>query len=471
MNNILIFATTDSETSVISAFIQNLPTTFEQNVNFHYLILKDLPEHLPASTLMPKSVTQNRNDITILSSPIRMGQGGNQKIGYRYAIEKGFDLVIYLPRIETYSENTLKDIIRIWEDRKPDVIRPSRSTRRTLDSIEYKISGIEASSSHQKPCAFSVQFLSRIPFELNSDEEHFDVEIVLQACALGSAIAEFTYAQDAKAGMEPSLKAAYFWNSVKACLKYRFQRIGFFCTMQYRGLLSHDTRYSDKSSYWGSSHQRVISRLRLPARVLDLGCGPGFVSKKLKEEGCYVVGMDSMPVENYPGDKFYQVDLEKERPPTALSSFDYVLLLDVLEHLSDPERFLIQCRYSAGSEKPPTFMISTGNVAFIGVRVSLGIGFFTYGERGILDVTHKRLFTLHSFRRMLRDTGYEIRRVEGVGVPFQLVFSGFIGRCLSQCSSFLAKLRPSLFAFQIIIEASPKPHSLMLLSQLEEQGK
>lgn len=76
---------------------------------------------------------------------------------------------------------------------------------------------------------------------------------------------------------------------------------------------------------------------------------------------------------------------------------------------------------------------------------------------------HKRLFTLSSFRRMLRETGYEAVRVHGIGVPFSLVLPNRAGVWMSKVSNFLARIWPSLMAYQILIEARPKPHSLIIL--------
>jgi hypothetical protein len=169
----------------------------------------------------------------------------------------------------------------------------------------------------------------------------------------------------------------------------------------------------------------------------------------------------------YPGDDFIQLDFENGELKEDITRYDYVLLLDVLEHLSNPERFLVNCRYSMNSLKRPMFLISTGNVAFLGVRLLLAIGFFSYGEKGILDVTHKRLFTLSSFRRLLRDTGFEIGTVHGLGVPFQLVVRNPLGNLLSGISYLLARMWPSLFAYQFLIEATPKPNSYVLLNNAE----
>src|ERR1044071_10300678 len=36
---------------------------------------------------------QYRHRLTVLANPVNQGYGGNQKLGYRYAVEKGFDFV------------------------------------------------------------------------------------------------------------------------------------------------------------------------------------------------------------------------------------------------------------------------------------------------------------------------------------------------------------------------------------------
>jgi hypothetical protein len=135
--------------------------------------------------------------------------------------------------------------------------------------------------------------------------------------------------------------------------------------------------------------------------------------------------------------------------------------------LSSAESFLVSCRYSMGTVQRPKFIFSTGNVAFIGLRILLALGLFNYGERGILKVDHRRLFTLNSFRRMLQESGYDDGDVIGLGVPFHLVFNNTFGKILSSISSRLARVWPSLFAYDFLIEARPKPHSFMLLTSAE----
>jgi hypothetical protein len=68
---------------------------------------------------------------------------------------------------------------------------------------------------------------------------------------------------------------------------------------------------------------------------------------------------------------------------------------------------------------------STGNIAFMPLRFMLAFGFFNYGRKGILDKTHKRLFTVNSFRRLLKQNGFSIiADVKGFGPPIYDISRG-----------------------------------------------
>ena len=47
-------------------------------------------------------------------------------------------------------------------------------------------------------------------------------------------------------------------------------------------------------------------------------------------------------------------------------------------------------------------------------------GQFNYGKRGVLDLTHTRLFTFGSFRRLFEQAGFKVVEERGVPGPFPL---------------------------------------------------
>ena len=84
-------------------------------------------------------------------------------------------------------------------------------------------------------------------------------------------------------------------------------------------------------------------------RVLDVGCGEGFLAAELVKSGNRVTGVDILPQASQGAAlaAYYRADLEEglEGVVEQLNGkrFSCVLLLDVLEHLRYPERILAQC--------------------------------------------------------------------------------------------------------------------------------
>ena len=83
------------------------------------------------------------------------------------------------------------------------------------------------------------------------------------------------------------------------------------------------------------------------------------------------------------------------------------------------------------------------------------MGQFNYGRRGILDVTHKRFFTVGSFRRLLESEGFCINKVRGFGPPLRdMVSDSGLFRLLDGFLAGLARIWPRLFAYQVLFEAT-----------------
>ena len=154
--------------------------------------------------------------------------------------------------------------------------------------------------------------------------------------------------------------------------------IGMLCDLKYSSLRRQ--RYQNKSEQLYSSHYMAIQAVERcrPASVLDVGCGAGFVAQRCETLGAVVTGLDVE--EPSPGtmSHFYRVDLERETCPVDAFSYDVVLMLDVIEHLHSPETFLLNLRNRSTAlhtrEKAPLVVISTPNVAFAAIRLSLLLG-------------------------------------------------------------------------------------------------
>jgi hypothetical protein len=155
-------------------------------------------------------------------------------------------------------------------------------------------------------------------------------------------------------------------------------------------------------------------------------------------------------------DRFIMHDLDEGLPDVDYENFDYILVLDVIEHLKNPESFAHELRSLANPKTK--VIISTGNVGFVLTRLSLLIGNFNYGKRGILDLTHKRLFTFRSITDLFKQANYEVLAVKSTPVPFPLIFgNGLLSRTLLWMNGGLTGLRRSVFAFQSFLVLRPRP--------------
>jgi hypothetical protein len=101
------------------------------------------------------------------------------------------------------------------------------------------------------------------------------------------------------------------------------------------------------------------------------------------------------------------------------------------------------------------------------------MGMFNYGKRGILDITHTRLFTFVTIRRLFEQRGFDVLNVKGVPVPFPLATgSKRMARLFLAINCMLIRFWPSLFAFQSFLIIKPRPSLAYLLQQARiESGR
>jgi hypothetical protein len=97
------------------------------------------------------------------------------------------------------------------------------------------------------------------------------------------------------------------------------------------------------------------------------------------------------------------------------------------------------------------------------VRGRVGAGRFDYDRRGILDRRHLRFFTRPSAARTFAASGLEVRHVDAVGVPMDLLAHRANGeqrgsrgtRAVHQLDRLGITAAPTLFAYQFLFELTP----------------
>ncbi len=150
-----------------------------------------------------------------------------------------------------------------------------------------------------------------------------------------------------------------------------------------------------------------------PGNAVDLGCGSGFFSRLMKERGWTVTSVD-MEEANVDGARQYadrSIVGDVTSALRGLRSLDFALALEIIEHLDDPEGFLVEIRKACPGQlliSSPNRMSPEGWIGYYwGERVR------NWGKWNAWDPTHTRIFTAAELLRMLRKAGWKPRRVIG----------------------------------------------------------
>src|SRR5438045_2128624 len=182
----------------------------------------------------------------------------------------------------------------------------------------------------------------------------------------------------------------------------------------------------------GSSHRILIDLIRRfsprGGTLLDLGAAGGELGAAVRDHFDRTIGFeyDADRIGDLDGrfDSVVIADLEtvKKLP----SNVRAVVLADVAEHLRNTTE-LLRCVRDALAADGRLF-ISVPNIANVTVRLGLLFGVFEYRDRGILDYTHLRFFTMRTIRREIENAGFRIAAVRGSSVPIRLI----IGRWMPE---------------------------------------
>jgi glycosyltransferase involved in cell wall biosynthesis len=485
---VLIFIPAYHVESTLEKVLNRIPAAI-YNYNYEILIIDDKSSDHTFDRATAYKSRHKEIHLTLLCNPENQGYGGNQKLGYRYAIENDFDAVVLLHGDGQYPPEVLEKLILPVLDEKFDAVFGTRMAKglkpvssgmplykyagnRILSSMQNRILGMRLSEFHSGYRVYAVKTLKQIPFELNTNGFHFNTEMVIQLKLNESRISEIpipTCYNDEKCYVNGFV---YAWNVIKAALKAKFQQMNISYHRQF-DISKPGHGYPPKFDFL-SSHTMAINEVTPGAHVLDIGCGAGHIGRELEKRRCQVTGVDIATEEEENSlQKFSKIDLNREAIPFPPDSFDFILILDVLEHLDPPAQFNLLEKIRAGSKsKKPVILITVPNIAFLFIRWQLLMGKFNYGKQGILDMTHRYLFTFKSIRRFLKQAGYKIEKTKGIPPPYPLVIgNNVVSRFLLRINAWLIWLIPGLFSYQIFVKATPLSTAKQLLKLAAEQSR
>lgn len=217
----------------------------------------------------------------------------------------------------------------------------------------------------------------------------------------------------------------------------------------------------------GSSHRILIDLIRRfstpGGTLLDLGAAGGELGGAVRGQFQRTLGfeydVDRLPQLKQHFDAAVIADLETVR--RLPKNVHAIVLADIIEHLKDSTGLLRCVRESLADDG--RLFLSVPNIANITVRLGLLFGIFEYRDRGILDYTHLRFFTMRTIRREVENAGFRIVAVRGSSVPVRLIVGRYTPEPLLRLGekvlSWVTRVWRGLFAYQIIIVASKNDRS------------
>jgi glycosyltransferase involved in cell wall biosynthesis len=480
---LLVFIVAYEAERTIEQVLRRIPASLTEDYAVEVLVIDDASKDRTfdlAQALAERSELPFR--LHVLANAGNQGYGGNQKIGFRFAIEQGFDVVALVHGDGQYAPEYLPSLLRPLADGEADAVMGSRmlipggarkggmplyklAGNRILTAIQNRLLRARLSEFHSGYRLYSTAALKRIPFDLNANGFHFDTEIIVQLLLAKLRLLELpipTYYGDEVSRVNG---LRYAWDVTMTSLRARVQELGLLYDRKFDCAPDDQAwRYETPRLHYDSPHRHALRTIRPGTPVLVLGNGLSLAAE-LKRRGCFVAAVaPGEPPAGSAVDEFHRRDLEDGPLPVDVARFGFVLLLDVVEHLSAPEAFVDRLRHSCRFAPEVKILVSGGNIGFFVTRFMLLCGHFNYGKRGILDLTHRRLFTFRTLARLFEQGGFNVGVADGIAAPFPLALGDrWLARRLLAVNRLLIGVSRRLFAYQIFFCATPRPSLEYLL--------
>jgi len=211
------------------------------------------------------------------------------------------------------------------------------------------------------------------------------------------------------------------------------------------------------------SHSIIARNALGSKRILDVGCGVGYIGRALKEVGDYnIEGVDiDKTALKYAAEHYNKVTEMKlgDQSDAAYNTFakskktyDCIICADIIEHLADPGYIIsiLAKKLTPGGK----ILVSIPNISHIDVIANLIDERFNYAETGILDNTHLRFWTESSFYDFVKN----INDRYGTTLSPKLIGKTIVEHPFIDTRQFRQICGDDIFTFQNIFELKNEKH-------------
>ena len=202
---LLVFVIAYYAESTLKVVLERIPLSVFEAYDCEVLVVDDASEDRTFAIGRDYQRSHPEIRMTVLRNEHNQGYGGNQKVGYAYAIAHQFDFVAMVHGDGQYAPEELPAPARAPPRGQADAVFGSRMMDRfgalkggmplykyvgnkVLTTIQNAMLGTRLSEFHSGYRIYSVKTLDRIPYRLNSNDFHFDTEIIIQLLNAGARI-------------------------------------------------------------------------------------------------------------------------------------------------------------------------------------------------------------------------------------------------------------------------------------------
>jgi glycosyltransferase involved in cell wall biosynthesis len=390
----------------------------------------ELAVGIQAMTKLPK--------LRVLRHPKNLGYGGNQKAGYRYFIEQGFDVVVLLHGDGQYAPELLSHMYAPLVRGEADAVFGSRMMKdfggplkggmplykyagnRVLTAFENRALGLHLSEFHSGYRAYRLDALRQINLDKMTDDFHFDTEIIVKLQHQHFHILEVPI-------------PTFYGDEICYVNGLKYAKAIVRAVYRYKATARAVSPYPEYEEYFVPSpvkrslySARYYVRRLVGARHSVLRAGLADIDR----DGNLLSGAQAQP-----------------------RIFASVVMADVLEHVPNPDRLLESCKHLLARHGQIIAVVP--NAANMSVRLMVLFGKFQYRDRGILDRSHLRFFTARTIRELLESHGYRIVARHYTIIPVERLIPLDSDNPLLRLASYVLRvvtgLLPGLFAYEIVL--------------------